>query len=140
MLHFLSKGILEYWENTINKTIRIYNYSSYITRKFVWEVSMMLFMFIFQIIFALLIIALGIVVWRYNMIEFIGFYNQSERSKGKPEKVTRKIGLYCILSGVGLLITAYFASIAGFGGVAYVPLLTLMITGAIFLRLGLWLD
>ncbi|QOV12235.1 DUF3784 domain-containing protein [Viridibacillus arvi] len=101
---------------------------------------MMLFMFIFQIVFALLILTLGIVVWRYNMIELIGFYNQSERSKGKPEKITRKIGLYCILLGVGLLITAYFASIASFGGVAYVPLLTLMITGVIFLRLDLWID
>ncbi|WP_431028964.1 hypothetical protein [Lysinibacillus sp. LZ02] len=87
---------------------------------------------IIEIIVALLFFLIGIVTWRFQLIEFVGYYHQAERSYNKPARVTRLIGLFLIVNGLALLLLGYLR-LNGLGFL-YVFFIPTAFIAALFLR------
>jgi hypothetical protein len=100
----------------------------------------MTFELIIQIVIAIFLIGFGILMWRINLIELIPNANPSDRSNGKAEKITRRAGLFCIVSGVSIAVAAYLTIVVGVSRIVYLPLLTIMGTCVIYFRLSVWGD
>lgn len=107
-----------------------------IVRQLIKVVNLMLLLeFSIELIFGLSIVCLGVCMWHYNLAGLICYINREDLNLEQEKKITRSVGMFIILSGMGLIITLFLKPI--FGNDLYVILIPLIGTYGILLRLNI---